>query len=342
MLILTNCLTEVADEGCLKVSNSLVKRIKQADPSVMVISYERCSELTDLSLELNKLLLNAPLFRLLRQKRESVLYIPFPAKPIATALRVFVLSLMCRAGLRVLLTMNVPMGRAERLLYRLSSAEFLVLSEEVRGTYESIAGAGRVIRLKTGVDTRKFCPVPETRRQELKKAYGFDSERPLVLHVGHLNAGRNVAQLMKISNTFQVLLVTSTLTKAEQDAALRKKLQETENIRILDDYLPRIQEVYQMADVYFFPVEEKGHCIDVPLSCLEAAACGKSVVTTRYGEMKAFEGKPGFFYLDSFDPESINSELEAALSQKDAEPRRAVLDYDWDNAVSLLIGDKKT
>ena len=98
-----------------------------------------------------------------------------------------------------------------------------------------------------------------------------------------------------------------------------------------------------MSDVYFFPVAEEGHCIDVPLSCLEAAACNTPVVTTQYGEMKAFEGKEGFFFIDSFEQCALNQTVETALAQRNANVRRAVLEYDWDRAVSSFTdgGNKR-
>lgn len=338
MLILTNCLTDIVDEGCLKVANSLVKRVKAAEPDMTVVSYERSSPLTDHYLELNKFLLNRQLFQLVWKRKEPVLYIPFPAKPFSTAVRVFVLSLICRHSLRVLSVMNVPMGILAKMLYRASGAKFHVLSKESDELYRNMLGARRVIRLQTGVDTLRFCPVAREQASQLKEKYGFDREKPIVLHVGHLNRGRNVEQMMKISDRFQKLLVTSTLTKNEQDLSLRKEL-ESAGITVMDTYIPDIQEIYQMADVYFFPVQESGHCIDVPLSCLEAAACDKPVVTTYYGEMKAFEGETGFYFLDSLETEHINAALERAISENRQNTRQAVLCYDWNTAVATLLDE---
>lgn len=339
MLILSNCLTERADEGCLKVANNLIKRLRKQLDGVTVASYGRRSPEADVHLKLNKLLLNCSLRAVIKKHSGQVLYVPFPARPIATALRVFVLSRYCKKGLKVLLTMNEPLGTVEKMLYRMSGAEYVVLSKTSWDFWAGIVGEERVTYLKTGVDTRKFCPVCDTRKKELKAKYGFDTERPVVLHVGHLNRGRNVAKLIEIAPAYQVLLVTSTLTKDEQDSALREELLEKPNIRIISDYIADIQEIYQLADVYFFPVLESGHCIDVPLSCLEAAACDLNVITTAYGEMREFKGKNGFFFLDSLEPERINEMIETALSHGEAHSREAVLDYDWENGISLLAGN---
>lgn len=336
MIILSNCMMDTADEGCVKVANSLVKRIKAKTDSASVVSYERFSALTDIRLKLNKFFLNPSLWKLLRNYRdESVLYIPFPAKPIAMAIRLFVLSCFCRGRLRVLQTMNVPMGPAEKLLYKLSKATIYVLSHDSEKMLRNTVGTDRVIRLKLGVDTQKFTPVTPEEKRSLKIAHGFDPNAPLVLHVGHLNQGRNVGQLLKLNSQYQVLLVTSTLTKDEQDLSLRDQLLHR-NIRIVSDFIPRIQEIYQMADAYFFPVQELGRCIDAPLSCLEAAACNISIITTDFGEMKAFQGMDGFHYLESFEAEYLNSTIEHAINSQPVQTRNAVMEYDWDLAIKTI------
>jgi len=342
MLILSNCLTSVADEGCLKVANSLVKRIKAASPDVTVVSYERRSPETDQYLELNKLLLNKSLFRLLRRQREPVLYIPFPARSISIAIRCLVLSVLAGRRIHVLLAMTGTYGPAAKLLMRMSGTRVFALSEESAAYYAGIVGTDKTVYLKTGIDTNRFVPVSAERVKELKKNYGLDPDRKTVLHVGHLKKGRNLAQLLKLDNQYQVVLVVSTLTQDDWDEDLRKDLLQCPNIRILERYIPEIQEVYQLSDLYFFPVESKSHCIDAPLSALEAAACGKPVVTTEFGELKAFLGKDGFYFLDSFEPDALNDRVEQALKGQNGHIRDVVLEYDWNHAVSRLLHLNKT
>lgn len=335
MLILSNGLTKVADEGFLKVANSLVERIKRTAPDTTVVSYERHSPLTDIYVNVNKLMLGGGLTRLLKQRRDTVLYIPFPAKMLATAARIFVLSRFTRR-LRVLPVMNGHIGRSAKLLLRLSGAEFLLLSDESAALYRSFLPNKRVGRLKAGVDTSRFAPVSPQQAAELKGQYGLDPDRPVVLHVGHLNEGRNVGVLERIDEKYQVLLITSTLTKGEQDEALRRRLLSRENITLIDSYLPNIEQAYQLCDVYLFPTVEQGHCIDVPLSCLEAASCNKPVITTEYGEMKQFAGKSGFSFISSFDSAAVNGAIERALRLQDAGTRQQVLEYDWDRSIEML------
>ena len=331
MLILTNCLIKNADEGCVNVAYNLIKRIKTAVSDVKVVSYERTSELTDVEMKLNKFMLSMPLIKLLR-KEKKVLYIPFPAKTIATAIRIWVLSRFC-SKLSVLISMHDNIDKLSGFLLKNCKARLFVLSESSYKDFEQFVG-NRVVHIKTGVDTEKFIPVSTEKSKELKIKYGFSPDKPVILHVGHLNEGRNIGELLNISEEYQILLVTSTLTKNEQNAELKKALQSKQNIKIIDYYIPDIQEIYQLADLYFFPVVEEGNCIDIPLSCLEAAACNLPVVTTSYGAMNEFKRKKGFYHISSF--ENINEIIANALSFKDVSSRESVLEYDWNNAIEVL------
>ncbi len=92
MIVLSDCLTNKIDEGCLKVANSLTKRLKKADASTMVISFERKPDYSDIHMSLNKFFLNERLCEIMHQKKEPVLYIPFASNTTASCLRTFILS----------------------------------------------------------------------------------------------------------------------------------------------------------------------------------------------------------------------------------------------------------
>ncbi len=336
MLIFTNCSTEKDDEGCLKTANSIIKRIKQKSPETRLVSYERKSDLTDDFVKSNKLLLTGDIIRTLSKNKEKVLYIPFPAKSISTAIRVFIVSLLSGRNVNVLFTQITDISKPAKLLLKFSGAEFTVISTDTYNKLKGFIDKRRIKRIRVGVDVERFVPVSDEESRLLKKKHGFSTEKPIVLHVGHMQEGRNVEKLIAISEKYQVLLVTSTLTKIDENSALREKLISKENIRIIDEYVPEIQQIYQMCDVYFFPVRDEGHCIDSPLSCIEAMACGKSVVTTDFGEMKEFKGKYGIFFIDSFDSENLNALVEKALECR-ADTRGYAEEYDWDKAIKSII-----
>lgn len=333
-MILTNCLTGRDDEGCLKVANSLIDRMKRMDPAVTVISCGEASPRCDVHLPANKLMLSPKLWRYLRKQRERVLYMPSFARMLPTALRVFVLSRMTGCPVQVLLTMLSPIGRMAKLLLRLSGAQVISLSGQSHEAYRAVIG-DKAIRLKTGVDTARFVPAPD-RKAELRRKYGIPEDKPVVLHVGHMTAGRNIGKLLLLDERFHGVLVVSTQTSGVADEALRAQLANRSNITIIDHYVPQIEELYQLADVYLFPVEQACCCIDVPLSAMEAAACDIPVATTAYGEMQSLVGQEGFYRIDSFDADKLNALLQS-LCESGRGGRAQVLPYDWNNAAAWLL-----
>lgn len=337
MLIFTNCLSETADEGCLKVANSLIKRIKKTSPDVTVVSYEIKTDLSDIHVKSNKLLLTAEIIRTVSKRKDKIFYVPFPARSSATALRIFMLSVFARKKVSVLLTQVTDVSFSAKMLLKFSGADLFVLSNDTKAKLEDAVGKKRIVKIKAGVQTDKFVPVTKQQADDLKKKYGFSADKPVVLHVGHMNEGRNISQLMKISEKYQIVLVTSTLTKNEENKQLKARLSGCPNIKIIDEYIPDIHEIYQMSDVYFFPVVEEGNCIDVPLSCLEAAACNKPIVTTDFGEMKEFKGRKGFGFIQSFEMAEINRLIDEAVMIENPDTRSAVCDYDWSIAVRNIL-----
>lgn len=334
MIVLTDCLGEKTDEGCLKVANSLVGRIKAAAPRTKVVTYGNRHTGSDCHLKLNKLFLNRKLFRLLRQEEDEVLYIPFSSNTRASVLRVWMLSKFCKNKLAVLFVLRHKMSRISKYLLQKSGARIIMLSE-ASCLFFSQQLSNDVRHLKAGVDTEKFRPVSLEEKSALRRKYGISQEETVVLHVGHLKAGRNVGKLLEIPDHYRVILVVSTLTKEECDETLRRQLAEKTNITLIDTYLEHIEEMYQLSDVYFFPVEQQGNCIDTPLSALEAAACNLPVVATPYGELKQMLSKRGFYEIKSFA--EISSLLRQALEEKH-QPREHILEYDWTFAVKQLLG----
>lgn len=335
MIVLSNGLTRTVDEGALNIASSLIRRIKRAGPETLVITYERHAEESDRHMRLNKFLLNLPLIRLIRERKEPLLYVPFPTRILPAALRIFILSLYARWGLKVVLVMNGKMDSLSACLIRASGAEILTVSRQTYENYRSKVG-DKAKYIKTGVDTTRFCPVTLEQKRNLREKYGIDPKKPVVLHVGHLREGRNIGHMLTLPDNWQVLLVVSSYMADSRDASFRQKFLERPNVMLVEDYVPQIQELYQLADVYLFPVTETGNCIDVPLSALEAAACGIPVVATPFGELQELLGKEGFYSIESFDPAALDSLLTQAAAAG-ISPRESVLDYDWQLTVKEVM-----
>mgnify|MGYP005764619937 CR=1 FL=1 len=344
MVVLSDCLTNKIDEGCLKVANSLAKRLKQVDKSTTIISYDRKSDYSDIHLSLNKLFLNKQLYSVLNRRKQPTLYIPFASNTTASCLRTLILSLFARGDVAVIFVLRFQMNPIAKLLLLISGAKVIALSEASYHFYKKVVGK-RAIYLKTGIDTERFIPVSQIEKFELRKKYNIPFEKKVVLHVGHLKRGRNVDKLAGINQQYHIVLVVSSVTEAEKDDNIRKKLENRRNVTIIDSYLEDVQEIYQLADVYLFPVQEVENCIDVPLSVLEAASCNLPIVTTEYGELKSFKNQEGFFFIENLSPSTLNRTLEVALKKPRVDNRRAILEYDWKHSIDKLqllinIGDK--
>lgn len=340
MIILTDCLADYSDEGSNAVAANLVRQLKSSLPDTTIITFNQKGHMSDLHLKLNPLFLNRPLLSLLRRKQENVLYIPFSSNTRGAVLRTFLLSKLSKSEICTLFTLRRPMDRFTQMLLRSSGARVLCLSEDSWKFYRSIIGS-RASYLKTGVDTLRFSPVDAEEKSALRQKIGIAPDQKVLLHVGHLKEGRNIRQLLNVDERYHILLVVSTQTKNERSLPLRKALEARPNTTIIDYYVPEIQQLYQMADVYFFPVQEPENCIDVPLSVLEAAACNLPVVTTPYGELQQFEEKEGFYFLNSFEPESLNPLLDLASTAARG-IRSMVLPYDWSNAPAYIRHTKPT
>lgn len=333
MIILSDCLTETADEGALKVASSLARRLRQADSHTLIVSYDRKPVWSDMHLPLNKLFLNHTLLKVLRHRHDPVLYIPFASNTLASALRVCVLSVMSRRRVRVLFALRHPMSRLTCWLLRQSGAEILTLSDASREYFAR--KTGHALQLKAGVDMKKFTPVTAKKKAELRAKYGVAEGKKVLLHVGHLNSGRNVQALLHAGEEYHVFLVVSTVTQADQ--TLRHQLEDRPHTTIIDHYLPDVQELYQMADVYLFPVVEAEHCIDLPLSVMEAASCNVPIVTTAYGELTAFRGEDGFAFVNGHNQEEVDAALDRMSAIKACENHAAIKEYDWDSTIAQLL-----
>lgn len=335
MIILTNALAKHDDEGGRKIAASLIAAVKRKAPAVKIFTYGSVFSAGDRHFQVNKLLLSTKLAKSLHDANDTLLYIPLYTRMLPMALRICLLSFYTRRNLRVLIAMLPETNRIGEWLIKLSGAELIVLSQKSYETLQTFLPA-RSHYLKAGVDAERFSPADDQKKMQLRRKYGIPENQPVVLHVGHMMSGRNLDKLLLIDEPYHVVLVTSTTTAWYKDSTLESALKQKKNITIFEDYIPHIEEIYQLSDVYFFPVVEPLNCIDVPLSALEAASCGLPVVTTPYGEMQQLLKKPGFYPIKTFDKPALDQALHQAITAN-AAPRTAALEYDWNRAADELL-----
>lgn len=158
----------------------------------------------------------------------------------------------------------------------------------------------KVVPFSVGLNVEKFKPVDRVAAENLKKKYGFSTDKPLVVHVGHASEGRGVEDLALLDGAkFSRLFVDSGIF----DNPAQAELLENNGVTILRGFLEYVEEIYQMADAYLFPTKSGDYVISVPLSVMEALSCGTPAVS--YKSMKVSQ--------------SINGIAEGALCEIESE-----------------------
>lgn len=218
---------------------------------------------------------------------DALLYVPGPSWKSLALLRS--MKLASGAGTTACLSLNPEGLGPDGLVRRLLPDLVFVHSEATEARFDRLGAHTQALPI--GVDLARFRPPSGNERGAARARLGLEGERPVALHVGHLKAGRNLAALIPLTETHDVVVVGSTATPA--DRALVERL-ERAGVRVVHTYLPAIEEAYRAADVYVFPVASANNATEVPLSILEALASGVPVVTTPYGAVpRLLGGRPG-------------------------------------------------
>lgn len=188
-----------------------------------------------------------------------------------------------------------------------------------------------------GVDMNKFHPINRREKKMLREKYGTPQDKFIILHVGHINYGRNLSVLKSLQrDDKQVIIVSSTSTPEDtpKDITLQKEL-ESEGIVIFDKYIDNIEEIHQLSDCYVFPVTSEGGCIGIPLSVLEAIACNLPVITTKFGGLfSLFTERDGFMYATN--EEEFVRKINIAKNMHNIETTEMVKQYSWNTLSQKL------
>lgn len=214
----------------------------------------------------------------------AVIYVPRAAGTRNAFIRARVLRKYSPKAMQLMVSLQPRRyGLISRLVIRsLSPDIFAAQGIDVRN---AVADMGvNAIAVPSGVDMESFTPVSEQEKRCLRRKYSMPESSPLVLHIGHSKRERNVLLLADLRQSLncETVMVGSTSTFAEADVTGFLK---ESGVRVIDTYIERVAELYQMADCYLFPVWTSGGAIEMPLSVLEAMACGIPVVSTPFGSL---------------------------------------------------------
>ncbi len=187
--------------------------------------------------------------------------------------------------------------------------------------------------LSNGVDIEKFKPDQTTENiTALRKSLNIAEGKKVVLHIGPVNISRGLETLERLNERDDIQVVIAGSTTAPYIRELAERL-ENNGLIVKNEYFPSINTLYSMSDVYVFPVQNYGGSIEIPLTVLEAMACDKPVITSR------FRGLPDFLSetesLKFFDTyEDIEANIDDIIGKTGN--RQYVLKYTWDNIANNL------
>lgn len=184
-----------------------------------------------------------------------------------------------------------------------------------------------------GVDCDKFCPISHREKLELRSKYNINLDDFIILHVGHLKQKRNIEFLCDLQNNMdKVIIIGSTSTQSEKDILSKMN---SYGCTIVNNFIENIQHYYQMADVYIFPTVDENNSIEIPLSILEALACGIPVISTRFGGIeRLLEGEENILFIDS--TEEIIDKVATIKKDYSKSTRLVTTKYDWKTLVEKL------
>lgn len=240
----------------------------------------------------NKLFLSKSIKKTIRNfKAETLIYFPFASATFAGYLRLKNLTYFAKGARSIFIALQAKkLKKWQKFIVRIIRPKYaLTPSPELKSFWDKINVKCELLPLLTNLNI--FKPLHKNKsKKNLRRKYNLPVDAFIISHMGHLNEGRNLQALIPLQKAgYQVVVVGSSSTPKDSigPTSLKEELL-NEGIIILDEYIEHIEEIYQLSDIYIFPVIAKTGSIGMPLSIMEARACGIPVLTTDFGSLKTF------------------------------------------------------
>jgi glycosyltransferase involved in cell wall biosynthesis len=186
--------------------------------------------------------------------------------------------------------------------------------------------------LPNGVDPERFRPTEAALPKGLQAKLAPD--RPTLMHLGSLKPKRGLNLLAQLNGHrgWQVLIVGSPTVPAVPEVV---QMLWAANCVVLHEFIEDLPGLYNAMSAYAFPVSDLMGAIDMPLSVLEAMACNRPVISTRFKALPRFlpEGD-GLYYFDSVDEAKIG--LDRIMECSTVATRNKVADFSWNGILDQL------
>lgn len=328
--LITNALQPPYDEGIRKFA-SITSEIfvRNGYPVYSILSQ---SHFMNKKLFISRTLIN----HVINNHPEILIYIPTQSASLASFIRASFLKLFSRA--RIVLIALQPTN------YKIFQVPFirlfhldLVLTPSME-VYNRLTNLNKLCDLiPMGIDLGRFQPITIERKNQLREKYSLPADKFVLLHVGHIQPRRNLRWIVRASEQYDSCVIVVGSESMGVAADIHEKLKKSD-IHIINKYLDNIEEIYQLADCYLFPVLDDQAAIGTPLSVLEAMACNLPVVTTPFGLLpKLFTPGNGLFYADK--EEDFLKKISDArnLNVSEIKNREKVSPFDWDSVVNEIL-----
>lgn len=290
ILLVTEFINPPYDEGIKKTAFKIFNDL-QSNFDVKVICRHGFKHENIHVVKTNRLYLSLKIIKIiLTFSPDLLIYFPFQSSTFASYLRLKFFSIINYSSKSILFALQPKRNSSWQsyLINFLKPSLAITPSLTLSNIWSSIGIPNHIVPLSTNINV--FKPVNNNKKIELKQKYGLGEYKFIVSHMGHLNYKRNLESLIPLQNSgIQVIVVTSTSSPKSPsfNFEIKHKLQQ-EGIIVFDNYIENIEEIYQLSDLYVFPVIDENASIGMPLSILEARSCGIPVVTSDYGSVNLF------------------------------------------------------
>jgi len=337
MIIVTDILTEPIDEGAKVATFNLLTSLK-SNTSCLILSLrpEHTFKLVDQYIRTNKLFLSRQLLKALRTcSNGSILYIPDASATPFSFIRAKILNLFARKDVYMIALQPRNYGYLTKLFMRYIAPKCIISQSTKTSHYLSGIGIKNKV-LPLGVDTLKYVQFDPEKQSVLRKRYNIAPEKTVLLHVGHIQQSRNLTWLVQVKKKTpetEIIIVGSTYNNNDDKKTYSALLES--GIRIIKDFTPNMEDLYNIADYYVFPVLRNDGAIETPLSVVEAMACNVPIITTNFGSLPdTFVADNDFCYVDSAEEivKIINNKNSGTCNN-----RKKIKSFAWDNIAKNLL-----
>jgi len=336
IVLMSERLSPPLDEGIKNVAAGLLEALRQRHDVLALTTLVQGQPIDGvIGIATNRLFLTRSLYEPLRRFRpDVVIYIPTASATPASFFRTAALTTYAMGAPIILV---VTQGRVHnplsQLVMRLLAPRVAVAFSEK--TAHQLRHLGIAVTIAPiGVDTQRFTPATPEERLALRQIHHVPGNATVLLHVGHINANRNIPELSSLIENGRCLLVVGS-TSTPEDRAVAYALRSAGAV-LLREYRADIASLYRLADCYVFPVTAPTGAIDLPLSVLEAMACNLRVVTTRFGGLPTFftEGE-GLVFVNP--GESLRCAVDRVLTHGIVRTRDQVMHLSWDAVARHIL-----